>query len=325
MRRREFITLLGGAAAWPLAAWAQQGVPVVGFLDSSSVQMTPRFLADLRHGLADAGFVEGKNVTFEVRSANAQLGRLPALANELVDRRVNVIVAYGAVSSALAAKATTSTIPIVIAGGADPVRYGLVASFNRPGGNVTGITVIHGELTGKRLSLIRELVPGATTVAYLTSDLRDEITREDTSELLAVARGAGLRLVVLECRGERDLEGAFATLVQGGAGALVVEAFAAAFNNRDKIVRLAALHKIPAIYPQPQYVFGGGLMSYYATTSLREIAVQYVVPILRGAKPADLPIQGPSKFRLDINLKTAKALGVEVRPNLLAIADEVIE
>jgi putative ABC transport system substrate-binding protein len=327
MRRREFITLIGGAAAaWPISVQAQQAaVPVIGFLDSSSTQMTSRFLADLRRGLADAGYVEGKNVVIEFRSANAQVGRLTALAKELVDRQVNVIVAHGAVGSALAAKAATSTIPIVVSGGADPVRYGLVASFHRPGGNVTGITVIHGELAGKRLDLIHDLVPGATMIGYLTSDLGDKITREDTDDLLAAARALGRHIIVKECRSEPDIERAFETLVGGGAGALVVEAFVTAFNNRDKIVRLAAHHRIPAIYPQPQYVYSGGLMSYYAATTLREVAAQYVVPILKGAKPVDLPIQRPARFRFDINLKTAKALGLEIPPTLLALADEVIE
>jgi putative ABC transport system substrate-binding protein len=326
MGRREFVALLGGAATWPLAALGQQAaMPVIGFLDSGSLEMNRGRVVDFIQGLADAGYVEGKNVAIEYRWANAQIGNLRALANDLVNRRVNVIVASGAVGPALAAKAATSAIPIVIAGGADPVRYGLVASLNRPGGNVTGITVIHGELVGKRLELMRDLVPDATKVAYLTGDLRDEIAREDTNELVAIARALGRQVVVLECRSEGDIETAFATLVQGGASALVVEAFAPAFNNRDRIVKLAAHHKIPAIYPQPQYVYRGGLMSYAAFSTLRELSVQYVAPILKGAKPADLPVQRPTTFRLAINLKTAKALSLDVPPTLLARADEVIE
>jgi ABC-type uncharacterized transport system substrate-binding protein len=326
MGRREFVALLGGATAWPLTARAQQpAMPVVGFLDPSSPEMNQGRLIGFRHGLAEAGYVEGKTVAVEYRWANAQVGKLRELAKDLADRGVNVIVASGAVGSALAAKAATSTIPIVLAGGADPVRYGLAASLHRPGGNVTGITVIHGELAGKRLDLVRELAPGATTIAYLTSDLRDEVAAQNTNELLVVARALGRQLIILECRSDRDLEPAFATLVRGGAGALVVEAFVAAFNNRSKIVGLAAQHKIPAIYPQPQYVYDGGLMSYSAATTLREVAIQYVVPILKGAKPADLPIQGPTKFMLVINLKTAKAFGLEVPLTLQASADEVIE
>jgi putative ABC transport system substrate-binding protein len=326
VNRRGFITLLSGAAAWPLATRAQQAVmPVIGFLDSGSPEMNSNLVVGFRQALADAGYLEGMNVAVEYRWGNAQVGNLRPLADDLVDHRVNVIVASGAVGSALAAKAATSTIPIVVLGGADPVRYGLVASFNRPGGNVMGITVIHGELAGKRLDLMRDLVPNATTVAYLTSDLRDEITKEDTDELLAAARALGRQVIVLECRSESDLEPAFAALVQGGASALVVEAFVSAFNNRDKIVALAARHRIPAIYPQTQYVRGGGLMSYTAATSFRELVVQYVAPILKGTKPADLPVQRPAKFLLAINLKTAKALSLEIPPMLLVRADEVIE
>jgi putative tryptophan/tyrosine transport system substrate-binding protein len=326
MRRREFISLLGStAAAWPIAARAQQAaMPVIGFLDSGSPE-TNNVVVNFRQGLADSGYVEGKNVVVEYRWANGKVGALRWLANELVERRVNVIVASGAIGSALAAKAATSTIPIVIASGADPVKYGLVASLARPGANVTGMTVIHSELAGKRLEIMRDLVPDATTVAYLTSDLRDRVVREDTDELLAVARQLGRQVIVLECRSDADLDRAFSAVIESDAGALVVEAFATAFNARDKIVALAARHKIPTIYPQTQYAYAGGLMSYTAATTLRELAVLYVAPILKGAKPADLPVQRPIKFRLVINLRTAKALGLTVPDRLLAIADEVIE
>ena len=326
IRRREFLLLGGGAAAWPLVARAQQpGMPVIGYLDSGSPEASQGILPSLRRGLADTGYIAGKTITIEARWANGQVERLPALAKDLVDRRVDIIVAAGAVGSARAAKAATSTIPIVIAGGADPVRYGLVDSLARPGGNITGVTLIHGELASKRLDLMHDLVPGAATVGYLTVDLRYEIAREDASEVVAAARTLGQRVIVLECRSIEDLETNFATLVQGGAGTLVVEAFSMIFNNRDKLLALAAQHKIPAIYPQPQYVHGGGLMSYTAATTLREVAVQYVVPILKGAKPADLPIQQPTKFWLAINLKTAKTLGLDVPATLLVRADEVIE
>jgi putative tryptophan/tyrosine transport system substrate-binding protein len=326
MRRREFISLLGStAAAWPIAARAQQAaMPVIGFLDSGSPE-TNNVVVNFRQGLADSGYVEGKNVVVEYRWANGKVGALRWLANELLERRVNVIVASGAIGSALAAKAATSTIPIVIASGADPVKYGLVASLARPGANVTGMTVIHSELAGKRLEIMRDLVPDATTVAYLTSDLRDRVVREDTDELLAVARQLGRQVIVLECRSDADLDRAFSAVIESDAGALVVEAFATAFNARDKIVALAARHKIPTIYPQTQYAYAGGLMSYTGATTLRELAVLYVAPILKGAKPADLPVQRPIKFRLVINLRTAKALGLTVPDRLLAIADEVIE
>jgi len=326
IRRRQFITLLGGATAWPFAVRAQQpAMPVVGFLDSGSLEANPRLVVDFGQGLADAGYIVGKHVAVEYRWANAQFGNLRALANDLVNRRVNVIVASGAVGVARAAMSATSTIPIVISGGADPVKFGLVANLARPGGNVTGITVIHSELAGKRLDLICKLVPSATKIAYLTSDLRNEITREDTNELLAAARALERQVIVLECRTDRDLEAAFATLVQSGAGALMVEAFVIAFNNRERIVALAAHHKVPAIYPQSHYVYGGGLMSYTAATTFRELAVQYVAPILNGAKPADMPVQRPTKFRFIINLKTAKTLGLSIPSGVHAIADEVIE
>jgi putative ABC transport system substrate-binding protein len=325
-RRREFIAGLGGAAAWPMVARAQQPtMPVIGYLDSGSPEASRGTLPSLYQGLADAGYIAGKTITIEARWANGQVEQLPALAKELVNRRVDIIIAAGAVGSARAAEAATSTIPVVIAGGADPVRYGLVDSLARPGGNITGVTTIYSELASKRLDLMHDLVPGAAAVGYLTSDLRGEIAREDASDVVAAARTLGQRVIVLECRRIEDLETDFATLVQGGAGALVVQAFATIFNNRDKLLALAAQHKIPAIYPQLQYVHGGGLMSYGAATTLRDVAVQYVVPILKGAKPADLPIQQPTKFWLAINLKTARALGLDVPPSVLARADEVIE
>jgi putative ABC transport system substrate-binding protein len=327
MRRPEFVMLLGCMAmAWPLAAQAQQvAMPVVGFLDPGSPETSQGLVVDFRQGLADAGYVEGKTVAIEYRWANAEVRNLPELAKDLADRRVNVIVASGAVGSALAAKAATSTIPIVIAGGADPVRYGLAASLHRPGGNVTGITVIHGELAAKRLDLVRDLVPGATAIAYLTNPVRSPVATEYANELFGSARAGGRRLIILECLSAKDLEPAFTTLVQSGAEALVVEAFVTAFNNRGRIVALAAQYKIPTIYPQPQYVHDGGLMSYSAATTLRDVAIQYVAPILKGANPANLPIQQPTKFMLVINLKTAKALGLEVPLTLQAIADKVIE
>jgi putative tryptophan/tyrosine transport system substrate-binding protein len=326
--RRDFIAGLSAAATptlWPLAAHAQQaGIPVIGYLGASSPEAAKEVVADFRRGLRDAGHIEGQNVAIEFRWANAQFGVLRQLASELVRLPVAVIFASGGVGSPLAAKAATSTIPIVIAGGADPVKYGLVASLSRPGGNITGVTYIFSELAGKRLDLLLKLVPHATTVGYLVAGL-DQVTRENTGELLTAARAVGRQIIVLECRALPDFDAAFATMIERQAGAVLVEAFALAISNRDKILALAARHKIPAIYAQSQYAYEGGLMSYAAAGAARQAAIQYVARILEGAKPADLPIAQPTNFRLVINLKTAKALGLEIPPMLLVQADQVIE
>jgi len=324
IRRREFITLLGGAA-WPLAARAQQPgiIPEIGFLAPISPDAFPVGVAEFRRGLEEAGYVEGRNVTIEYRWAEGHFDRLPRLAAALVGRRVAVIVAWGGVDAALAAKGATSTIPIVFSGGADLVKSGLVASLNRPGGNITGITSIVNELAGKRLELLRELVPQTTTVGYLVDN--QTAAHVLTSDLPAAARAFGLHVIVLECRSDSDFEAAFATLVQRQPSALVVSAFPLAFNNRPKILALAARHKIPAIYPQSPYAWEGGLMSYYGVGTLRQIGFYYVPQILKGAKPSDLPVQQPTKFRLLINARTAEALGLTIPRTLLAIADEVIE
>jgi putative ABC transport system substrate-binding protein len=326
MRRRDFIAGVGSAAAWPLPARAQQPgiIPVIGFLDPTSPDASPLGVVLFRRSLEEAGYVEGRNITIEYRWAEGQFDQLPRLAADLVGRRVAVIVASGGVAAALAAKAATSTIPIVFAGGADPVKYGLVASLNRPGGNITGVTSILNELAGKRLELLRELVPQATTVGYLV-DNQTETPHVLTSDLLAAARALGLHVIVLECRSDSDFEAAFATLVQRQPSALVVSAFPLAFNNRTKILALAARHKIPAIYPQFEYGRAGGLMSYAGLSPLRQAGFYYVPQILKGAKPADLPVQQPTKFRLLINAKTAEALGLAIPRKLLVIADEVIE
>src|SRR5215467_7411722 len=299
IRRREFIILLVGEAAWPLAARAQQSgvIPVIGFLDPTSPDAFPPGVAEFRRGLEEAGYVEGRNVTIEYRWAEGQFDRLPQLAADLVERRVAVIVAFGGVAAALAAKGATSTIPIVYSGGADPVKYGLAASLNQPGGNITGVTSIVNELAGKRLQLLRELVPQATTIGYLV-DNQTETPHVLTSDLLAAARALGLQVIFLKCRGDSDFEAAFATLVLRQPSALVVSAFPLAFNNRPKILALAARHKIPAIYAQSQYAREGGLMSYDGVSTLRQIGFYYVPQILKGAKPADLPVQQPTKFRL---------------------------
>jgi ABC-type uncharacterized transport system substrate-binding protein len=327
VKRREFITLLVGAAAtWPLGVRAQQpAMPVVGLLSTSSPGAS-QTLAAIRSGLEEAGYVDGKNVAIEYRWRDTQsIEGLQELAADLVRRRVAVIVAIGAATAVFAAKAATSTIPIVFVGGADPVRFGLVNRLSRPGGNITGVTSIAEELASKRLDLMRELMPQARTIGYLVGNQINKSNQELTTDMIAAGRALGREVIVLECRSVEDFDTAFAKLVERQASALVVSAFPMAYNNRAKILTLAAQYKIPAIYPQSPYAREGGLMAYSAAVNLHRIAVDYVAPILKGAKPADLPVQQPTKYVLIINLKTAKALGLEIPPKLLAIADEVIE
>jgi len=330
MIRREFIMLLGSAAvAWPLAARAQPPrMPVIGFLSvASPAPDLPRRVAFLQ-GLAEAGYVPGKNVAIESRRAN-QASLLPQVAAELVARQVDVIVVTGSPYAALAAKAATSTIPIVFAIADDPVKHGLVASLSRPGGNVTGVNVLSSEIAGKRLELLRELVPQATTVGYLPGASETPVFEDmRRSDMLAAGRALGREIIVLEVR-RLDFEAAFATLVEQRAGALIVGGFTL-FNddasNRDKILELAARHKIPAIYPDREHVVNGGLMSY-DTDQIATVRVfgNYAGRILKGAKPADLPVQRPTKFEFVINLKTAKALGLSIPRILLVAATELID
>jgi putative tryptophan/tyrosine transport system substrate-binding protein len=282
-------------------------------------------VVEFRQGLADAGFVEGRNVAIEYRWANNQGRRLAPLAAELVQRQVAVIVALGG-PPVLAAKAATSTIPIVFSIGADPIEFGLVASLSRPGGNITGVTGVSRELTGKRLDLLRRMAPLATTVAYITDPgARD--SEVATREMLATARALGRQAIILEARSGFDIDAAFATLVERGAGALVVSPNILFERNSEKIIDLAARHKIPAIYHGRGFVVAGGLMSYTASPEAlwRQVGSLYTAQILKGAKPADLPVQQPTKFELVINRKTARALGIEVPETLLATADKVIE
>ena len=329
MRRREFITLLGGAAAaWPLAARAQQpAMPVIGFLRSTSSADSVHLVAAFRHGLNEAGYVEGQNVTIESAWADNQLDRLPALVAELLRRPVTMIV--GNTPSALAAKAATTTVPIVFATGGDPVRDGLVASLNRPGGNVTGVSFISVELGAKQLGLLRELRPGAARIAVLvdpkfpTTDLAERFV----SEVRAAASAIGQQIEVLYVGSDREIETAFTTLVQRGAGALLAGGTGGfLYSRRERIVALAARHRIPAIYILRDYVAAGGLMSYAPsiTDAYRQAGI-YAGRILKGEKPGDLPVMLPTKFELVINVKTAKALGLEIPDRLLALADEVIE
>src|SRR5262252_2477571 len=326
--RRELLAALGGAAAArPLAARAQQpAMPVIGFLGLGSPRPMGRLVAAFRQGLAKAGYVEGQNVAIEFRWADfSQSARLPALAAELVHRQVAVIFTAGFGSPIRAAKAATSTIPIVFAYGGDPVKGGLVASLSHPGGNVTGVTAINSELVSKWLSLAGDLVPQATTVGFLSGDSSYLAFYEDQkSQILAAARALGRQVIILETRRDLDYEAAFKTLVQREAGALIVGPFA--FRNTNEILALAARYKIPTIYPRRDYVEAGGLMSYaadYADT-FRQAGV-YTGRILAGGNPADLPVVQASKFELVINHQTARMLGLTVPQTLIVAGYEVIE
>ena len=325
MERREFLGVLGGAAAaWPLAAHAQQsGVPVVGFLRSTSLAPFENLVPAFRLGLKEAGFVEGQNVAIEYRYADNQADRLRAMAAELISRPVAVIVAN--TPSALAAKSATTTIPIVFATGSDPVRQGLVTNLNRPGGNTTGVVFFGGVVGAKRLELLRQLAPKATTIATLTHPASPE-ANADQREVRVGAQSLGQQIINFEVSSARDIEVAFATIVQRGAGALQVGAGAFLTSNWELIVALAARHALPTSYDGRAAVEGGGLMSYGAsiTDAYRQAGI-YAGRLLKGEKPADLPVVQATKFEFVLNHKTAKALRLEVSDRVLALADEVIE
>ena len=324
--RRELLAALGGAAAvWPLAAQAQQpAMPVIGFLSGVSPGPFAQRLAAFRQGLNETGAIEGRNVAIEYRWAEGQYDRLPALATELVGRRAAVIVAYTD-RAALAAKAATTTIPIVFLIGSDPIKLGLVAGLARPGENITGVSWFGAELEAKQLSLLHELVPNAAVIALLV-DLNVPNATSRVSQVQAAARALGLQLVVLNVRTQNDIDTAFASLVRERAGALVVGAGAFLVSRRDQIIALAARHAIPAIYGFREYSTDGGLISYGndIPDAFRRAGV-YTGRILRGDKPADLPVERATKFELVINLKTAKALGLAVPYSMQLLADEVIE
>jgi putative ABC transport system substrate-binding protein len=328
LRRREFTALFGGAlAAWPLAARAQQPtMPVIGFLHVGTASDIPRNLAAFRQGLKESGFIERENVAIEFRWANHQPERLPELAADLVRRQVAVIAVGGGSVTALASKAATATIPIVLAFGADPVELGLVASLNRPGGNITGVTFITTELVGKRLELLCELVPQATTVAYLRPGPKQStvVTERQANDFLAAVRALGREAFVLHVDSEREFEAAFATLADRRIRALLISSNPL-FDN-DKLAALTLRHAVPAIYQWRQFAEAGGLMSYGANqTDAFRLAGLYVGQILKGAKPADLPFQQSTKLELVINLKTAKTLGLTVPTVMQMTADDVIE
>ena len=323
IQRREFIVTLG-AATWSLTARAQQpAMPVVGVLNSETPGSQAERMAAFRQGLKESGFVEGQNVAIELQWAKGQYDRLPALAADLVRRHVTVIVAV-ALPTALATKATTSTIPIVFASGGDPVQVGLVDSLNRPGANVTGVSLFNVALGGKRLGLLLELVPSASTIAVLENP-NNPRADFDTAEA-QTANAVGKQILIAKAANERDLDGAFATLVQGRAGAVLIPAEPLFISRREQLVRLAARYAVPAIYEIREFVAAGGLISYgiNAADAYRQVGI-YTGQVLKGMKTVDLPVLQPTKFELVINLKTARSLGLDVPAKLLALADEVIE
>jgi putative ABC transport system substrate-binding protein len=331
MKRRKFIALLGGAAAascvsWPIAARAQRpGVPSVGFMHSLSPEVTAHVVTAFRRGLAEAGYVEGSNVSIEYRWARGHFEQLPAYAAELVALRVAVIVATGSTVSALAAKAATSVVPIVFTSGDDPLKVGLVEHLNRPGGNITGVTAFATVTAAKRLGLLRDVLPKAVTVALLRNP-KSPVDAGEKRDLEAAALSLGLRLVVVEASTEAELEPAFAGLAGQGAQAMITSSDPFFFDVRGRMVALAARYAIPTIYDFREYPAAGGLMSYGTNIAAlyKQVGI-YTGKILAGAKPGDLPVVQPTTFDLVINLKTAKALGVDIPPGVLAIADEVIE
>jgi len=326
MNRRAFISLLGGAAAWPLAARAQQpAIPTIGFLSTASAASIAPYVEGFRRGLAAAGFAEGRNVAIEYRWADNQPNRLPTLAAELVARRVAVIVTVAATAAALAAKAATSAIPIVFTIGADPVKFGLVDSMSRPSGNVTGVSFLSNDLVTKQLQLLQTLLPPASVIGVLANP-NNPNAEFDTGKTQAAAASLRLQVHAVNVAAERDIDAAFDDLARVRAAALLVFPDTLFIDVRRRLAEIVAARKLPAIYSNRLYVEEGGLMSYGSSPidAFREAGI-YTGRILRGEKPSDLPVVQPTKFELVINLKTAKALGLDLPPTLLALADEVIE
>jgi putative ABC transport system substrate-binding protein len=326
MKRREFITLLGGAALTsPLAARAQQAMPLVGVLSSTEAAGRVAGIAALRRGLGEGGYVEGRNIALEFRWADNQYDRLPGLAAELVQRQASVIVSIGAVNAALAAKAATTTIPIAFLNGSDPVEFGLVPSLNRPGGNITGVTLIIRELSPKRLEILRELLPGITAVGFLVNPANRN-TEAEVREVQDAARLLGAQLHVIDAGNKAGIDAAFATLTRIKAGAFLTMSDASLTDHRVQIAELAAGHAIPGIATSREYVEAGGLMSYGGNQAdAFRLLGSYAARILKGERPADLPVQQATKIEFVINMKTAKALGITFPITLLGRADEVIE
>ena len=324
MKRRDFITLLGGAAAWPLAARAQQAAPVIGYLSAGTPEANAYLVAAFRKGLSEVGYVEGKNVAIEYRWAHDDYARLPELAADLVSRGVAVIATVGT-SAAIAAKAATTTIPIVFTTGSDPVQIGLVASLNRPSGNVTGINAMQVEAQEKRLGLLHELLPATTRFAVLVNP-NNQMTDSLVANTRAAAASIGQQVEVLSATTSRDIDTAFASLAQQPVGALLVSPDTFFDNRRVQFVTLAARHAVPAIYPFREYVQAGGLMSYGASfIDTARLTGVYTARVLKGQKPAELPVLRATKFEFVVNLQTAKMIGLTVPPTLIARADEVIE
>ena len=326
MRRRDFIKVVAGSAiTWPVAARAQQAMPVVGVLSPATSDADANRMNAIRQGLKDAGYIEGENVMIEYRSAENQLDRLPALASDLVSRQVNVIVTI-ATPAAVAAKSATNAIPIVFTLGVDPVQLGLVTSFNRPGGNVTGVYGLQLAVAGKRLELLHELVPSAGAIAFLANPKSGSLPEIETDALRTAGRSLGVELRILNASNSNEIDAAFTTLAKDHSVPLVVSADALFVNLRVQLVVLAARHVIPAIYAFREMTAAGGLMSYGANLAYSyEQAGAYAGRILKGAKSTDLPVQQAVKFELVINLRTAKAFGITVPPQMLTRADEVIE
>jgi putative tryptophan/tyrosine transport system substrate-binding protein len=326
MRRRQFIALVGGATIWPLAVRAQQaGMPVIGFLHSASPVTYASQLEAFRQSLKEAGYVEGQNVVFEYRWAENQIDQLPTMATELARRRVSVIVAGGSPVAALAAKSATTTIPIVFMNVADPVGIGLVASFNRPGGNLTGATLLSAELVAKRLGILRDLLPSVKRIAMLVNPSRPGVDAQK-AQVQEAAQALGLALQILEASSERDLEAVFQAAVAQQDGALIVAPDAFFITQRAQIADLAMRYRVVTMYELRDFVEVGGLISYGArAVDLYRLGGTLTGQVLMGKKPADLPVLQPTKFELAINMKTARALGLTISSGLLSIADELVE